>query len=563
MSIFTSAWESIRRNVRPLRYYHFDLAAEKKDEADLAFERGATKHPKDRNRHIIWLKTFSPSLFNPNYDPNKVSRNPEYGYHKSDHTSLFKKMGTVLRFILILPQNIAKYFFEYLPHRAERWCRDKIDNCRKWMFDLSIKRHIAQVVHERNKAGQESGPRQAGAPAPAAAEAHLVSHPSLRQPMHPQAVEPSSSVPSVWREIGVGALIAGLSIFYYAFKAIRYAARAGLSPVNHIKAGWEAGYKTQQVEVREEIVLKIPKPLCLADADNRLVISEDGGKTYWVIAGQGQEAKEAAKTLYLHENGEFRINGLVNPIDASEVRPYVAAATELSTPEFIEVKCIRFHRKDVLVDKQGNFIDEQGYVLKKNSADDLSSTGDQPFLRMIEGKAARAGDSRSTPDWTWKSVIYAGFNFLVSAALLIVTFKYLASSAISWVAGKVGGFVASALGTIESVSLSGTVSTTIELCAAAAVVGRTPGVISDIGDACFPKGCRGSHADNSSYLELDSQRRLDNRAVAGATDAATQGSSRAQHAVAHANGSGFQAPAAEEESQAQQQQQQGYYDYPY
>lgn len=547
MGLLSSAWSAIRRNIRPLHYLR-----------DIEHE-----HERDRQKHyglinfgmqsdneikdMAWLETFTPSYFHPTYHHKRPSADPVYGFPTVTETSpRWARFVRITRFILTLPQNIAKYCLEYWPRILEKIFLRLIDIARDTMHEYREERQTATLRKAR------------------------LSHQGITEDP-----ELSSKIPSRRREVGIGALILFLSLFYYLFKAIRYAARIAFSPWNHAKAGWEAGYKTESILVIEKIELTLPLELDLVDDQGRQVMSTDGGKTFRVV-------EKIGNTLQLDESGEFKLTAETVEPAKVQLRTHYLTAQRESNPraassgagsdahdtansgatdggihsdlpgadlidpdedgalERIQrstygtptkttgLACERCVMRDILVDTQGRRIDHQGYVLWTYPKDQIH---DQKTILIEHGQYQRVPALlKGTPVPTWKSWLYGGFNLLCSLSLIALSLKYLASSAVAWIAEKVGG-----LSSIEAATIPAEATLFFETSVIATAVGRAPGIYAECRDACRPQKGRGDvdisrqQASNQhAYTSMrDDEDASDNNGIANAQASKTRGTRRA------------------------------------
>lgn len=501
----------IRRNVKPLQYIG-DLRRANVSQAFLNKERhsetekdGAvsSKVPsKISTNKIIYDDTFHPNYHSLNWaNRNQYRQKAGFLYY--------------LVTLLTLPQYLAKYIFQFIPHRIERFFEHGIHIARGLMFIFAADRErkaVKKALLTKKGRIQPSNTKADHGQQ----EDELFPRDLVKATLDQQEYASEVDVPSRAREIGLGALVFLMSIFYYTFKAIRYLARAALSPYDHAKAGWEAGYKRQEIIVRQDIFRPSTNDT-LIDDQGRYVMSPDGGKTFYPI-------KKWGDALLVDESGHF-VPDTAREIKAESILTIKAFENNRRVaPKF---NCVRKTKKDVLVSQDGDFIDDTGLFIRcyrddnglyiKMDADGqyerakvnqenqfVDSEGNLVFVpvegehladpnnstpRVIppkrqdlsRGAQNENGDAyvvSSGPVRTGWSYLYAGFNILTSIALLVVTFKYLASSAVAWIADKVG--LTSTLGVIETAQIPHGAAVFFEASVAAAAVVHTPGVVREM-----------------------------------------------------------------------------------
>lgn len=144
------------------------------------------------------------------------------------------------------------------------------------------------------------------------------------------------------------------------------------------------------------------------------------------------------------------------------------------------------HPVSVLVDKNGRLLDENHYLIVTARCDnqlnkDILSCGQYTAYQYEAHSDGAPVKGEPVPTkWSW---VFAGFNLLISLALIVVSLKYLVSSAMSWVATQID----SSLTAAELAQLSAEASVGLELIAGAAVAGHLPGIIHD---DCYVPCCR-------------------------------------------------------------------------
>lgn len=150
---------------------------------------------------LSWIEVYSPSELRPDRWAEGDKAYAFLGFPPPNVASRPARiLWWVVSHLLTLPQNLAKFFFEYIPKLIQRAAIRLNDF-------LRVKIHALSVARD--------------------------------------ADDDEGDAPSrLWYVLPViGIVIA--SIVYYAAGLLSYLGRAALSPWNHVRAGWEAGYSVE------------------------------------------------------------------------------------------------------------------------------------------------------------------------------------------------------------------------------------------------------------------------------------------------------------------------------
>lgn len=379
--------------------------------------------PSTQNADITWLQVFNPKALSPSYTGSRDNTNHLF-YGLPDPDAKKKDHWWWLRALLKFPKHVGKFFLEYLPYRLEKWAGNKIDELKIFMYLNKAERQKAQF-------------RQ-----------YLIDN--------SMSSSPPMKAPSRAWNIAYGIGIFLLSIVYYPSKLVRYLGRAAFSPWNHAKAGFEAGYKTASVQVVDERTISGEIELS-RDAEGYYLFSTDGNKTFRRIMIVGN-------ALQIDENGRFRaIGDPVAPVD-SVILPADASLERRTT-------------KNLWVDRYGNYLDQNGMVIQSYIEGDETVRARDGVYRLAKDQEGWCLQSQpESTGWSW---LFGGFNLLTSLALIIVSLKYVASSAIGWLAQQID----SSLTAIQLAEIPAEASLAIEISAGITAVAEMPSVLRETYDA--------------------------------------------------------------------------------
>lgn len=456
ISALVSAGSWIRRNVHPLNYRR-NYSLEKTHDEKVSVLMTA------------WVQTYTPSYDAPVYGRERNERIYDIvGWQKGQNRAWW-----IIRSILTLPQNLAKFFSIFIPNCLEKYLGKFIEYCRELIEDDRKDRRKVDHLLAGKKA-------------------------------------------TIWYPIGLGFVIFLASVLYYAFKATRYLGRALFAPWDHAKAGWEAGYKTQSIRVVESLEITVFEGECLTDGNGNYILwvgkgNDDFTNLYRTIARTGNGK------LQVDENGDFVLTGESLPadrfpgydsLDKRRAEPSAESSddaipdeSQLASRNPNTLPCERIMTRDVLVDREGRLIDSNGCCFSINyiSYTDPSSGKEckaEPAVQVSafgNSYVVSQEISNSGPQKTWKNWVYGAFNALTSIALIFVTFKFLAGSVATWIAEKMS------LTAIEAAQLPSEIATAMEVTTAVTVAARLPNVGSQLRDACCRQDKASDSADSIDY----------------------------------------------------------------